>query len=221
MTTDSYRRSLPVERRIAHTRRMGHLRLAVAAIFLMGTADAQTVAGVVRGLILDPSGAHVSGTTVTLTRQETGVQRSAVSDARGEFTITAVPPGEYRLEAERAGFLKYARTLIVEMDQDQDLRVELGLDAAGKVTVAVAGIAPLVRPESPAMGGVIDNRQILGLASRRARFLPAQPAAARGRAGGRRLGGIGPRRFLHQRQRSARGLRTTSCWTEPTMATPS
>lgn len=189
MTTDSYRRSLPVERRIAHTRRMGHLRLAVAAIFLMGTADAQTVAGVVRGLILDPSGAHVSGTTVTLTRQETGVQRSAVSDARGEFTITAVPPGEYRLEAERAGFLKYARTLIVEMDQDQDLRVELGLDAAGKVTVAVAGIAPLVRPESPAMGGVIDNRQILGIPLDGRDFfelsllLPGVAPAAEGSAG--------------------------------------
>ena len=34
---------------------------------------------------------------------------------------------------------------------------------AGKVTIEVAGTAPLVRTESPAMGGVIDNRQVLGL----------------------------------------------------------
>jgi hypothetical protein len=137
--------------------------LAIAVIAWTGTADAQTVAGVVRGAIADPGGGHVPGTSVSLIRQETGAQRSAVSDARGEFTITAVPPGEYRLEAEHPGFAKYIRTLIVEVDQDQDIRVELGLDAAGKVTVEVPGIAPLVRPESPVLGGVIDNRQILGL----------------------------------------------------------
>jgi hypothetical protein len=168
---------------------MGHLRLAIAVIAWVGTANAQTVAGVVRGVIADPSGAHVSGTTVTLTRQETGAQRSAVSDARGEFTITAVPPGEYRLEAEHQGFLKNARTLIVEVDRDQDIHVELSLDAAGKVTVDVAGIAPLVRPESPAMGGVIDNRQVLGIPLDGRDFfelsllLPGVAPAAEGSAG--------------------------------------
>jgi hypothetical protein len=189
MTTDSYWRSLPGERRIADARRMGHLRLAIAVIVLIGAAHAQSVAGVVRGVIADPSGAHVSGTAISLTRRETGAQRSAVSDARGEFTITAVPPGEYRLEAEHQGFLKYARTVFVEVDQSQDIRVELGLDAAGKVTVDVAGIAPLVRPESPAMGGVIDNRQVLGIPLDGRDFyqlsllLPGVAPAAEGSAG--------------------------------------
>ena len=160
---DSCRRLPPSETTRAHAGPMGLSRLAIAVIVLIGTAHAQTIAGVVRGVIVDPSGAHVSGATVTLTRQETGAQRSAASDAQGEFTITGVAPGEYRLEAQHQGFLKYTRTLIVEVDQDQKIRVELGLDAAGKVTVDVAGIAPLVRPESPAMGGVIDNRQVLGI----------------------------------------------------------
>jgi hypothetical protein len=140
-------------------------------------------------VIADPSGARVPETTIALTRQETGMQRSAISDARGEFTITAVPPGEYRLEAEHQGFVRYAQTLIVEVDQAQDLRLELGLDAAGKVTVEVAGIAPLVRPESPAMGGVIDHRQVLGLPLDGRDFyqlsllLPGVAPAAEGSAG--------------------------------------
>jgi len=189
MTIDATSRLLPGERRIADGRLMGHLRLAIAVLVLTGAAHAQTVAGVVRGVIADPSGAHVSGATVTLTSQETGSQRRAVSDARGEFTIAAVPPGEYRLEAEHQGFSKYARALIMEVDQGQDLRVELGLEAAGKVTVDVAGIALLVRPESPAMGGVIDNRQVLGLPLDGRDFfelcllLPGVAPAAEGSAG--------------------------------------
>jgi hypothetical protein len=168
---------------------MGPLRSTIAVLLFIAAAHAQTVAGVVRGVIADPSGGCVPGATVTLTRQETGAQRSAIGDARGEFTITALPPGEYRLEAEHQGFLTYARRLTVEVNQDQEIRVELGLAAAGAVTIEVAGIAPPVRVESPAMGGVIDNRQILGLPLDGRDFyqlsllLPGVAPAAQGSAG--------------------------------------
>jgi hypothetical protein len=183
MTTDSTGRVLPQASPI------GLFGLAIALVVFIGTAHAQTVAGAVRGVIRDPSGAQVPGATLTLTRQETGAQRTAASDARGEFTITALAPGEYRLEAEHQGFLRYVRTLVVEVGQQQDLRVDLALEAAGKVTVDVAGIAPLVRTESPAMGGVIDNRQILGIPLDGRDFyqlsllLPGVAPAAEGSAG--------------------------------------
>ena len=67
--------------------------------------------------------------------------------------------------------------------------MELGLAMAGTVTVEVAGTAPLVRPESPAMGGVIDNREILGLPLDGRNFyqlsllLPGVVPAAEGSAG--------------------------------------
>jgi hypothetical protein len=142
---------------------MTRIGFTFAVLVFIPAAHAQSVAGTVRGVIADPSGGHVPAATVTLTSQETGARRSAPSDARGEFTITAVPPGEYRLEAEHQGFIKYSRTLTLEVSQDQDVRVEMGVAMAGKVTIEVAGMAPLVRTESPAMGGVIDNRQVLGL----------------------------------------------------------
>jgi len=142
---------------------MGRIRLTIAVLVFLAAARAQTVAGVVRGVIRDPSGGHVPGATVTLTSRETHARRSATSDARGEFTIPSVPPGEYRLEAEHQGFVKYAQALTMEVNQDQDIRVEMDLARAGTETVEVAGTAPLVRTESPGVGGVIDNRQILGL----------------------------------------------------------
>jgi len=142
---------------------MGRLRFTTAVLVFLAGAHAQTVAGVVRGVIRDPSGGHVPGASVSLTSQETRARRSTTSDARGDFTIPAVPPGEYRLEAEHQGFLKYTQALTMEVDQDQDVRVEMRLARAGTETIEVAGIAPLVRTESPGVGGVVDNRQILGL----------------------------------------------------------
>jgi hypothetical protein len=135
--------------------------LATCTFLFVAGMHAQTVTGIVSGVIRDAAGGYISQTTVTLTSRDTGAHRSAVSDARGEFAITTVAPGEYRLEAEHQAFLKYSQTLVMEVNQE--IRVEIGLALAGKDTVEVTAIAPLVRTESPAMGGVIDNRQILGL----------------------------------------------------------
>jgi hypothetical protein len=140
---------------------MSPSRFAIAVAVFVASVHAQTTAGVVRGAITDPAGGPVPGARVTLTSLETGAQRSAVGDERGEFTIASVPPGEYRLKAEHQGFLKYAQTLTMEVHEE--IRVEIGLAMAGADTIEVTGTAPLVRTESAAMGGVIDNRQILGL----------------------------------------------------------
>ena len=53
---------------------MGCFRFTFAVLVFIAAAHAQTVAGVVRGVIADPGGAQVPGATVTLTSQETGVR---------------------------------------------------------------------------------------------------------------------------------------------------
>src|ERR1039458_8667407 len=110
---------------------MRRFKFSFAVLVFITAAHAQSVAGTVRGVIADPSGGHVPAATVTLTSQETGARRSAARDARGEVTISAVPPGEYRLEAEHQGFIKYSQTLTMEVNQDQDVHVEMGLAMAG------------------------------------------------------------------------------------------
>ena len=164
-----------------------YLTLATAVLAFIAAAHAQSVAGVVGGVITDQRGDRVPGAAVTLTNRETGVERGAASDSRGEFTIASVPPGEYRLEAQRQGFLKYGQTLTMEVGEE--IRVEIGLAMAPADTVEVTGIAPLVRAQSSAMGAVIDNRQVLGLPLDGRNFyqlgllLPGVAPAAKGSAG--------------------------------------
>jgi len=164
-----------------------YLTLATAVLAFIAAAHAQSVAGVVGGVITDQRGDRVPGAAVTLTNRETGVERGAASDSRGEFTIASVPPGEYRLEAQRQGFLKYGQTLTMEVGEE--IRVEIGLAMAPADTVEVTGIAPLVRAQSSAMGAVIDDRQVLGLPLDGRNFyqlgllLPGVAPAAKGSAG--------------------------------------
>ena len=141
---------------------MSPLKFATPVLFFIAAAYAQTTAGVVRGAITDPAGAMVPGAKVTLTSQDTGARQSATSDERGEFTIASVSPGEYRLEAESSGFKKLARTLMIEVG-DQ-IRVDFRLEVGGEGGIIwQPALPPMVHADSPAMGGVIDNREILGL----------------------------------------------------------
>jgi hypothetical protein len=166
---------------------MSHVRLTIAVLALIASAHAQTVTGVVRGAITDSAGAPVPGARVTLTSLETGAHLTATSDERGEFAIAAVPPGEYRLEAESPGFKKHARTLTMEVDRE--VRLEIALSSLGSLTIAWYDPPPMVRADSPAMGGVIDTREILGLPLDGRDFyqlsllLPGVAPAAEGSAG--------------------------------------
>src|SRR5258708_28449814 len=82
--------------------------LAIATAYAGSTAAQETWASL-RGTVTDGSGAIVSGTQVTATQMETGLQRSAMSDAQGSYVLVALPVGHYRLEASAKGFKKYVR----------------------------------------------------------------------------------------------------------------
>ena len=74
---------------------------------------------------MDPSDARVSGAGVTVVSDETGRRRTVQTDSTGEFSFTALPPGTYRVEAERDGFRQI--TQAVTLNVNQELRVELRL----------------------------------------------------------------------------------------------
>ena len=50
------------------------------------------------------------GVDVTVTQTETGLTRSAVTDATGSYTLPNLPVGPYRLEASLSGFRTYVQT---------------------------------------------------------------------------------------------------------------
>ena len=66
--------------------------------------QAQISSGDLTGTVTDPSGARVARAKITATNPERGYTRNAVSDDHGEYQISLLPPGEYRVRAEAPGF---------------------------------------------------------------------------------------------------------------------
>src|SRR5258707_3027588 len=124
---------------------------------------AQEITGSIRGAILDPSGATISGASVTATQIETGLQRKTMSDSNGTYVILALPVGHYRVEAEAAGFQQLSRDGIT-LDVNQNANVPFRLAVGGEsYKVEVNSDASLIESTATSLGKTVQEREILDL----------------------------------------------------------
>ena len=63
--------------------------------------------GTLIGTATDPSGAVVPGAHVELKDISTGVIRSALSNAAGQYSFPGLPPGSYSVKASGTGFREF------------------------------------------------------------------------------------------------------------------
>ena len=137
---------------------------AVLTVYLLfqAAAQAQSSGGAITGVVTDAAWQPLANAIVQLTESETGRRRSVLTDQQGGFTVSNLPPGNYRIEAEREGYRKQVQQLSLQLNQE--MQVELPLVAGQRTeTVEVTAVRGLLRTETAALGGVIDNRQITGL----------------------------------------------------------
>jgi hypothetical protein len=87
---------------------------AFLAVFIIGTSGisasvfAQTSnTGTVTGVVKDEKGGLVPGANIKLVNMGTNAERTAVSSEDGNYEISQLVPGNYRLEIEAKGFSKY------------------------------------------------------------------------------------------------------------------
>jgi len=113
--------------------------------------------------VTDPSGAAISDANVTATLVTQNVTRTTQVNAEGYYIFNAMPPGVYRITAEKEGFQRLVRSE-VSLAINQNARVDFSL-GIGQVSekVEVTAITPLVDTRSPAMAGLIDDRRVVDL----------------------------------------------------------
>src|ERR1700687_5645907 len=134
--------------------------LAAFLIFALtpATVWGQNVYGTIAGTVTDKSGASVAGTSVTLINLDNNAKRNVATDGSGNFTFVNIQPGQYKIEAEKNGFKKFAREPIV-VQIESGIRVDITLEVgAVSETVEVTAETPLLQSETNSLGQVIEHR---------------------------------------------------------------
>ena len=138
------------------------LILCLPVVSTQFSAYGQTHRGSIRGTVVNRSGEAISNAAIKLVQEETNESRIVRADDQGEFTVAALPAGQYRIEVEQTGYNKHARLATLQVNQV--LRLDITLDV-GPITEDLIVTAPetSLRKDSPAIGTVIANRQITSL----------------------------------------------------------
>ncbi len=125
-------------------------------------ASGQAITATLSGRILDTSGGSVSKAKVTIASAATGFARTAQSSENGEYSIPALPAGEYTVSVEFAGFGKQNKNVILQVGQSAELDFTLtpgGVEEKVEVTVT----SELMETTRTEVSTVITERQIVNL----------------------------------------------------------
>lgn len=138
---------------------------AVFAVFLCGTrVSAQTAAATLAGVVRDAQGAVVPHATVTATEIATGQSRQITTSDSGDYTITNLSAGMYKVEVSSPGFkTKVLQSVALQVNQTAQLDIALEVGSVSE-QISVTAEVPLLATETSSVGQVIENRSIEGLA---------------------------------------------------------
>jgi hypothetical protein len=134
--------------------------LAVVLLTPASSAVAQITSATISGTVRDETGGVLPGVDVVVRNLDTGLSRSAVTDANGYFTVPGLAPGRYEARASLPGFTTAVQAgIVLEVAQQAGLNVVLKLGTTAE-TITVAGESPLVDVRSSALSAVVDGKTI-------------------------------------------------------------
>ena len=140
--------------------------LAAVLLFVFAfAAHGQGGTSTISGVVSDQQGNRIAGATVTLTNAERNFTRTQKSNDAGSFSFNLIPPGDYQLEVEAAGFKKGVITnvaALVDKSSNQEVTLEIG-NVTETVTVSSSVGEVLLNTQDATQGNNFVNKQITQL----------------------------------------------------------
>ena len=138
------------------TNRMGRLLLA-AVCAAAGLHGQENVAAII-GRVADNTGSAVIDAEIRVLNSDTGVEARTVSNEVGNYIVPGLPPGRYKVTADRPGF-KRVEVADVLLDLQQQKRVDVRLEV-GEVheVVSVVSTPPQLVTDDATLGQVVDSK---------------------------------------------------------------
>jgi hypothetical protein len=139
--------------------------LAVLFVFSM-PAMAQATTSTLKGSVVDPQGAAISGATVTVTNEATGIVQTTTATSDGLFAVTNLPPGKYTVTGTGgSGFsAKKVTGVDVRIGTETDIKVELAIGTPTE-TVTVTGNTEEIVQTTSQISASFESRKVEELPS--------------------------------------------------------
>ena len=138
--------------------------IVLAAMLLLAggvVAKAQTT-GTISGVVTDKAGALVPQVQVSARATASGVQRTAVTNAAGEYSFPALTPGDYELSFTLPGFATVIETATLNVTEHIAVNTTMQVSSVAQ-TVEVSANGALLQTESVTQGGVISGEAMVQL----------------------------------------------------------
>lgn len=126
-------------------------------------AAAQYTTASFSGTVVDPSGATLPESRVTIRNVDTGLTQTAVTGTSGSFLFSRLPIGNYELRVEHDGFFTYVQTgitLAVNQAATQTVSMRVGQLSE---SVTVEANADLVVTQTGTVSQLVDQKRIVEL----------------------------------------------------------
>ena len=132
------------------------LAIAAALLFIQTPLHAQTASGTLTGVVSDAGGAVVPGASITVQNTATGETRKTVTNGSGIFSIPALPPGPYTVDAAAKGFEGDTSAVTLSVGQVLNINFSLKVGSASEKVVVVANESTGLETEDHELDTTID-----------------------------------------------------------------
>jgi hypothetical protein len=122
-------------------------------------ALAQAPVGTISGAVTDESGAVIPNASITIRNKATGAERKLTSGEDGNFSVAALPAGEYEVEIQAPGFRTLRREATVTTGSVVTVEVQMKVGQTTEVVTVEAATAQ-INYESHSVDGVITRQKI-------------------------------------------------------------
>jgi hypothetical protein len=115
----------------------------------------------IQGTVADASGGVIPGAKVRIINKETGREMEAVTSESGFYRVSGLPPGNYKVTAEREGFKRQELqnvVIVAETEQGVDITLEAG--ALTDTVTVTADSTPALQTESANVDRGITEREV-------------------------------------------------------------
>lgn len=139
---------------------MKFFRLATLIVYLLCpfAVFAQSTDASITGMVDDPSKAVLPGVSITAINTKTGVKTTTKTNGSGQYTISTLVPGTYRIEVDKQGFRGIIEGGLTLHTQDiVQLNFHMALGSSSE-TVTVNASENNINTTDAAVGTVIDSK---------------------------------------------------------------